>query len=109
MKKAVLTLTALASIFSFNLFANDVSAASSQRNNPDQIVANSTMYSSISMRVGEYRLLAGDIVSLSYSNPTDCIGLDGYGKLTAFKPGNGVVVAEWNSGHRVVYSVTVTP
>ncbi|EPY09782.1 MULTISPECIES: hypothetical protein [Paenibacillus] len=108
MKKVIVTLTALASIFSFSVFANDASAANVQESKFTNIETKSTIYSSISMRVGEGRKIAGDYVSISSANPTDCLGLDGYGNLTAFKEGYGTVVAEWNSGTRVVYYVTVT-
>ncbi|MVP01311.1 hypothetical protein [Paenibacillus lutrae] len=109
MKKAILTLTAFATILSSGLIANQASAATVQGNQPTKIETQSTIYSSITMRVGEGRKIAGDHVSISAANPTNCLGLDGFGNLTAFAAGTGTVVAEWNSGTRVVYYVTVQP
>ncbi|AEI45462.1 hypothetical protein [Paenibacillus mucilaginosus] len=109
MKKAILTLTAVASLLSFNLSTSGVSAATVQKIEPTKIEASSTIYSSITMKVGEGRKIAGDRVYISSANPTYCLGLDAYGNLTAFAQGYGTVVAEWNSGTRVVYYVTVTP
>lgn len=109
MKKALVALTAAASILSFASFTTGASAAPAQAHQSSKIEAQSTIYSSISMRVGEGRKIAGDRVSISSASPTHCLGLDGYGNLTAFAQGTGTVVAEWNSGTRIVYYVTVTP
>lgn len=109
MKKTILALTAVASILSPALITSGVSAAPLENNQNTTIEAQSTIYSSITMRVGEGRKLAGDYFYISAASPTNCLGLDLYGNLTAFSAGSGSVVAEWNSGTRVVYYVTVTP
>ncbi|WP_068618345.1 hypothetical protein [Paenibacillus tuaregi] len=108
MKKAILALTAAATILSVGTFTTGASAAPAQNDQSIKAVTQDTIYSNISMRVGEGRKIAGDRVTISVASPTNCLGLDGNGNLTAFSEGKGTVVAEWNSGLRVVYYVTVT-